>query len=285
MWFEFSQWNWMVMQISRESIPGSRCRKWKTSTSNVHSFYEEEQEAGQSWQIEAEDVPQLHQPECNVLPDNLVPIHASTCMSWHTVYMLFAVRKWASATVFSRGPWHSHDQEAARWVELQISKRTAVVWPSQLKIQQVRRYNNRDGCVSLNAPKRVPYRQSENVAPIVTGICERNTHWSVYWHVTSSISCCPTWHQDCELWWMVWSLRRRWSWASSGNGGGDVENRARWLPSCPDWAVNSCLPSTPWWHRHSWKMTPRVYTLPSDLSGHKSGGRRHRNARETQNFP
>ena len=38
MWFKFSQRNWMVMQISRESIPGSRCRKWKTSTTNVHSF-------------------------------------------------------------------------------------------------------------------------------------------------------------------------------------------------------------------------------------------------------
>ena len=38
MWFEFCQRNWVVMQISRESITGSRCRKWKTSTTNVHSF-------------------------------------------------------------------------------------------------------------------------------------------------------------------------------------------------------------------------------------------------------
>ena len=220
MWFEFSQRNWIVLQISREFIPGSRCRLYYQCA----QFYEQEQEAGQSWQIGAGDVPQLHQPERNVLQDNLVPIRASTCMSWHTVCMLFAVGKWASATDFSCCQWRSHDQEAARWVELQISKRTAVVWPSQLKIQQVRRYNNRGGCVSLNAPKRVPYWQSENVAPIVTGVWERNTNWSVYWHVTSSISCCLTWHQDCEPRWMVWSLHQRWSWASSGNGGGNVEN-------------------------------------------------------------
>ena len=206
-------------------------------------------------------------------------------MSWHTVYKLFAVGNWASATVFSCGPWHSHDQGVERWVGLQISRRTAVVWPYQPMIQQVRRYNNRDGCVSLHAPKRVPFRQSENVAPIVTGVCGRNINWSVCWHVTSSINRCQMWRQGCELWWMVWSLHRRWAWASSGNGEGDVENQARWLPSCPDWAVDGCLPSTPWWHQHSWRMTSRDYSLPSDLSGHKSGGRLHRSARETQSFP
>ena len=44
---------------------------------------EQEQEAGQSWQIGAEDVPQLHQPagiQCLDI-DNLVPIRASTRMS------------------------------------------------------------------------------------------------------------------------------------------------------------------------------------------------------------
>ena len=100
---------------SRKSVP-----KMKNLYYQCAQFYEQEQEAGQSWQIGARDVPQLHQPERNVLQDNLVPICASTCMSWHTVYTLFAVGKWASATVFPCGPWHSHDQEAARWVELQI---------------------------------------------------------------------------------------------------------------------------------------------------------------------
>ena len=100
----------------------------------LYTVYEQEQEADQPWQIGVEDVPQLHQPAYNVLQDNLVPIRASTCMSWHTVYMLFAVGKWASATVFSCGPWHLHDQEVARWVELQISKQTADVWLSQLKL-------------------------------------------------------------------------------------------------------------------------------------------------------
>ena len=48
-------------------------------------FYEQEQEAGQSSVVvdrsRSRDVPKLHQPERNVLQDNLVSIRASTCMS------------------------------------------------------------------------------------------------------------------------------------------------------------------------------------------------------------
>ena len=89
MWFEFSQRNWMVLQISRESIPGSRCRKWKTSSTNVHSFTSRNKKLARSWQIGAGDVPQLHQPERNVLQDNLVPnpckhLYAMT----HSLYVI-----------------------------------------------------------------------------------------------------------------------------------------------------------------------------------------------------
>ena len=61
---------------SRKSVP-----KMKNLYFQCTQFYEQEQKADQPWQIEVEDVPQLHQPAYNVLQDNLVPIRASTCMS------------------------------------------------------------------------------------------------------------------------------------------------------------------------------------------------------------
>ena len=52
---------------SRKSVP-----KMKNLYFQCTQFNEQEQEAGQSWQIGAEDVPQLHQPECNVLQELII---------------------------------------------------------------------------------------------------------------------------------------------------------------------------------------------------------------------
>ena len=140
MWLELSQRNWMVLQISRESIPGSRCRKRKTSTTNVHSFTSRNKKLASRGRSEPET-------SLNCTNRNAMSCKISWCQSVQalvchdTQFICYSLWESEPATVFSCGPWHSHDQEAARWVELQISKRTAVVWSSQLKIQQVRRYN------------------------------------------------------------------------------------------------------------------------------------------------
>ena len=141
MWFELIQRNWMVLQISRESIPGSRCRKWKTSATNVHSVTSRNKKLASRGRSEPEK--SLNCTNRNAMSCKIIWCQSVQALVCHdTQFICYSL--WESEPgqlFFSCGPWHSHNQEAARCVKLQISKRTAVVWPSQLKIQQVRRYN------------------------------------------------------------------------------------------------------------------------------------------------